>query len=87
MTNTRANSAREAPKEDPEYPPGTGHTPGVEETPLDGEPAWDLTDAERELLKEVVQSVRTIPYGTVVLTMHDGRLVEISKTVKLRRTR
>jgi hypothetical protein len=87
MTNTRANSAREAPKEDPAYQPQAGQIRAAEQTPLDGVISLDLTDAERELLRELVQAVRTIPYGTIVLTMHDGRLVELSKTVKLRRTR
>ena len=47
---------------------------------------WEqrLTQAERELLKEVVLATRGIRYGSVVLTIHDGRIVEVSKTERVR---
>ena len=48
----------------------------------DGE--FELSPREREFLKEVVRSIRGIRYGTVVLTIHDGLLVEISKTERIR---
>ena len=42
---------------------------------------------ERDLLREVVQAVRTIRYGSVVLTIHDGQLVEVSKNIRIRRAK
>ena len=48
---------------------------------------WELefSPNERELLKEVALSIKRIQYGSVVLTIHDGRLVEVSKTERIRR--
>jgi hypothetical protein len=40
---------------------------------------------EKELLRELVHDLRTIRYGSIVLVMHEGRLVEISKTVRIRK--
>jgi hypothetical protein len=48
----------------------------------DGE--LELSPRERKLLKDVVRSIRGIRYGSVVLTIHDGLLVEISKTERIR---
>ena len=47
---------------------------------------WEqrLTQPERELLKEVVLATREIRYGSVVLTIHEGRIVEVSKTERVR---
>ncbi len=45
----------------------------------------DFSTSERELLRELVRALRTIRYGSVVLTLHDGRLVEIHKTEKIRK--
>ncbi len=56
-------------------------------TRLDHQLGLDLIEPERALVRELILAVRSIPYGTIVLTMHDSRLVEISKTVKLRRTK
>jgi hypothetical protein len=47
--------------------------------------AENLSEQERELLHEVVRGLRTIRYGSLSLTVHDGRLVEINKTEKIRR--
>ncbi len=33
----------------------------------------DLSASERELLREVALALRAIRYGSVVLTVHDGR--------------
>lgn len=44
----------------------------------------ELTPGERELLREVVRALRAIRYGSVVLTVHDGQLVEIHKTERIR---
>jgi hypothetical protein len=45
----------------------------------------ELSATERQLLKELVLALRRIRYGSVVLTVHDGRIVEISKTERIRR--
>jgi hypothetical protein len=44
-----------------------------------------LTAAEGELLREVALALRTIRYGSVVLTVHDGRIVELNKTERIRK--
>ena len=44
----------------------------------------ELSQNERELLGELVRALRNIRYGSVLLTVHDGRLVEIHKTEKIR---
>jgi hypothetical protein len=44
----------------------------------------NLSEQERILLDEVVRGLRTIRYGSISLTVHDGRLVEIHKTEKIR---
>jgi len=49
------------------------------------EPA--LGPNEKELLREMVDSLRTIRYGSILLVIHEGRLVEVNKTVRIRRTR
>ena len=48
---------------------------------------WSLEflESERDLLKELTVAIRGIRYGSVVLTIHDGRLVEVSKTERIRR--
>jgi len=48
---------------------------------------WSLefSESERDLLKELAVAIRGIRYGSVVLTIHDGRLVEVSKTERIRR--
>jgi hypothetical protein len=47
---------------------------------------WEqrLTQPERELLKEVVLATREIRFGSIVVTIHEGRIVEVSKTERLR---
>jgi hypothetical protein len=49
------------------------------------EPEPELSTSERELLREVALSVRGIRYGSVLLTIHDGRIVEMSRTERLRK--
>jgi hypothetical protein len=46
-----------------------------------------LPESEKELFREVVQALRTIRYGSIMLTVHDGQLVEISKSVRIRKSR
>jgi hypothetical protein len=45
-----------------------------------------LTAGEAELLQEVALALRTIRYGSVVLTVHDGRIVELNKTERIRKS-
>jgi hypothetical protein len=45
----------------------------------------DLTTSERELLREVTLALRGLRYGSVVLTVHDGRIVELNRTERIRR--
>jgi len=45
----------------------------------------DLSIGERELLKELVLALRSVRYGSVVLTVHDGRIVELNKTERIRK--
>jgi len=42
------------------------------------------SEPERELLEAVLAALRGLRYGSVVLTVHDGRLVEVQRTEKLR---
>jgi hypothetical protein len=44
-----------------------------------------LTAGENELLREITLALRTIRYGSVVLTVHDGRIVELNKTERIRK--
>jgi hypothetical protein len=44
-----------------------------------------LSTSERELLREVLRALREIRYGSVILTVHDGHLVEIQKNERIRR--
>jgi hypothetical protein len=44
-----------------------------------------LSAAEAELLREVALALRSIRYGSVVLTVHDGRIVELNKTERIRK--
>jgi hypothetical protein len=46
----------------------------------------DLSASERELLREVALALRGIRYGSVVLTVHDGRIVELNKTERIRKS-
>jgi hypothetical protein len=43
-----------------------------------------LSDVEQELFTEIVHALRSIRYGSIVLTVHEGRLVEIQKTERIR---
>lgn len=46
----------------------------------------ELSASERELLREVALALRGIRYGSVVLTIHDGRIVELNKTERIRKS-
>jgi len=43
-----------------------------------------LLESGPEAIRELIHGLRTIRYGSIVLTLHEGRLVEINKTVKVR---
>jgi hypothetical protein len=45
----------------------------------------ELSTAERELLREIAVALRAIRYGSLVLTIHDGRIVELNKTERIRK--
>ncbi len=42
------------------------------------------TEPERDLLRRLIVSLRGLRYGSVTLIVHEGRLVEIQKTEKIR---
>jgi hypothetical protein len=44
----------------------------------------DLASDEQRELRVVAEALRSIRYGSVVLTIHEGRLVELTKTVRSR---
>jgi len=44
-----------------------------------------LSAGERDLLREVILALRSIRYGSVVLTVHDGHIVELNKTERIRK--
>lgn len=46
----------------------------------------DFSASERELLREVALALRGIRYGSVVLTVHDGCIVELNKTERIRKS-
>jgi len=45
----------------------------------------EFSAAELDLFREVNRSLRGLRYGTVVLNVHEGRVVEIHRTEKIRR--
>jgi len=54
--------------------------------PVYAELEKDLSAHERELLQEILRALRVIRYGSVVLTVHDGNIVEIQKTERIRKS-
>ncbi len=44
-----------------------------------------LPEQDAEFLNELIHAIRSISYGSIVLTIHEGRLVEISKTERVRK--
>jgi hypothetical protein len=47
-------------------------------------PGKGLSPDELALLRDVIVALRSLRYGSVNLTVHDGRLVEIQKVEKIR---
>jgi hypothetical protein len=54
-------------------------------TPNANESDRELSTSERELLRELTLAVRRIRYGSVLLTIYEGRIIEMSKTERVRR--
>jgi hypothetical protein len=46
-----------------------------------------LSSKESQILRELAETIRAIRYGSILLVVHEGRLVEITKTVRLRTSR
>src|SRR5271169_5482807 len=44
-----------------------------------------LRAAEGDLWRELVRALQTIRFGSITLTLHEGRIVEIHKTERIRR--
>lgn len=57
---------------------------GPEPEPGTRERLSDLTDDERLVLAKVAEIVRKIQYGTVVLVIQDGKVVQIEMAEKFR---
>lgn len=65
-----------------------GVATGVQQKSERGElSALGLPADEEKLLREAILSLKSVSYGSVVLVMHDGHLVEVSKTVRIRTPR
>jgi hypothetical protein len=64
------------PVTDDQAPQPTAH-----DEPVDGA---DLTDEERRVLANVAGILRKIKYGTVVLVVQDGKVVQIEMAEKFR---
>jgi hypothetical protein len=57
------------------------HPPTEHDEPIDGD---DLTDEERRVLANVAGILRRIKFGTVVLVVQDGKVVQIEMAEKFR---
>jgi hypothetical protein len=55
--------------------------PTAHDEPIDGD---ELTDEERRVLANVAGILRKIKYGTVVLVVQDGKVVQIEMAEKFR---
>ena len=56
----------------------------LERCEMDLEKLGTLSPVEQALVVEILQAVRTIRYGSLSLTFHEGRVVEINKTKRIR---
>jgi hypothetical protein len=56
-------------------------TPAAHDEPIDGE---ELTDEERRVLANVAGILRRIRFGTVILVVQDGKVVQIEMAEKFR---
>ena len=46
----------------------------------------DFSERDERILRELIHTLRAIRYGSVVLTVHNGQVMEIQKTEKIRVT-
>jgi hypothetical protein len=60
------------------------HSPRVTSDSTSAELEAALMKSGPEAIRELIHGLQTIRYGSIVLTVHDGRLVEITKTMKVR---
>ncbi|HET7258916.1 MAG TPA: YezD family protein [Candidatus Acidoferrum sp.] len=58
----------------------------LERSQTDSENLGTLSPSEQALVVEILHAVRTIRYGSMSLTFHEGRVVEINKTKRIRLT-
>ena len=58
--------------------------PSLENDPSLQMVGHDLSADEAACLQAVILALRSLRYGSVNLTVHDGRLVEIQKVEKIR---
>ena len=47
-------------------------------------PEFGLPEDEAEILRLIRDTLRSVRYGSVLLTLHDGQVVELQKTEKIR---
>ena len=88
MTNTNSDFSRqEAPPGDTFSAEGLSAKDLVHLHSTASGSLTPLSDAEKELLRELVNALRTICYGSIVLTVHEGQLVEINKSIRIRKSR
>jgi hypothetical protein len=59
-------------------------SPGIASDSTSAELESALMKSGPEAIRELIHGLQTIRYGSIVLTVHDGRLVEITKTMKVR---
>ena len=45
----------------------------------------ELPPEQKELLNEVLRALRGMRFGSILLTVHDGRVVEVQRTERFRR--
>jgi hypothetical protein len=48
------------------------------------QPADDLSEEERQVLLKVVEILRRLEYGTILLVVQDGKVVQIEMAEKFR---
>jgi hypothetical protein len=73
------------PSHTPEQHPGSGRS--SERNSAAFHELESLLDGERELVQELIRALREIRYGSIVLTVHDGQVVEINKSIRIRKSR
>ncbi len=69
------------------HEPGRRSIPGMTDTTEPAEPTLaelDLSDEERVVLARVAEVLRRINFGTVVLVVQDGKVVQIEMAEKFR---